>query len=461
MTKLNHPPVLRPYQEADIARLRQCYAAGARSVLYQAPTGSGKTVLFATVVAGAAALGHRIAILGHRQEITEQISGALDALGVAHGVVAADQVETAGAAVQVCSVATLARRLDRLTDTDLIVVDEGHHAAARTWRRIIDAAPWAKLLGVTATPERLDGKGLNEIFDQLVIGPSIEELIAGGYLTPSVCYAPERIADLSKVRTRAGDYALDQLADAMSAGIVIGSAVDEYEQLCPGAPAIAFCVDIAHSRLVAEAFAARGYRAAHVDGDTPKDERRALIAALGSGDLQILCNCGLISEGLDVPDVLAVILLRPTKSLALYLQQVGRALRPVPGKDRALVLDHAGNVFRHGPPNAPRQRSLEGRARGDDAAAPEPQRRCPECGAIVAIAAWHCPECGAVLREPPTAKPEIETRLVRTEHLQTMTYRQALLWAGHDQGRLRLVARARGYKSGWVWHRLQALRGIA
>ena len=461
MTKLNHPPVLRPYQEADIERLRQCYAAGARSVLYQAPTGSGKTVLFATVVAGAAERGHRIAILGHRQEITEQISAALDALGVVHGVIAAGQAETADAAVRVCSVATLARRLDRLTDTDLIVVDEGHHAAARTWRRIIAAAPRAKLLGVTATPERLDGKGLGEIFEELIIGPSVEELIDGGYLTPSTCYAPERTVDLSRVRTRAGDYALDQLADAMSSGIVIGSAVDEYERLCPGVPAITFCVDIAHSQRVAACFTARGYRAAHVDGDTDKGERRRLIAALGSGELQILCNCGLISEGLDVPDVLAVILLRPTKSLALYLQQVGRALRPVPGKARALVLDHAGNALRFGPPDAPREWSLDGRARGDDAASLELQRRCPECGAIIALAAWHCPECGAVLREPETARPEIKTRLVRTEHLQAMSYRQALLWAGRDERRLRLVARARGYKQGWVWHVLQQRGGAA
>jgi superfamily II DNA or RNA helicase len=182
---------------------------------------------------------------------------------------------------------------------------------------------------------------------------------------------------------------------------------------------------------------------------------------LARGDLQVLANCGLISEGLDVPGVHAAILLRPTKSLALYLQQVGRALRPAPNKPRALILDCAGNVFQHGPPDAPRDWSLAGRDKKAEAAKRELQRRCPECGAIIALGCWTCPECGTVLREPPPARTEIESRLVVAERLATMTYRQALHWAGHDADRLRLIARARGYKHGWVWHRLQELGGAA
>jgi hypothetical protein len=214
------------------------------------------------------------------------------------------------------------------------------------------------------------------------------------------------------------------------------------------------------AQLVAERFTQRGYRAAHVDGETDKDERRALIAALGTGALHVLCNCGLISEGLDMPGVHAAILLRPTKSLALYLQQVGRALRPAPDKPRALILDHAGNVLRHGLPDAPRAWSLAGRARGV-AGDHELLRRCPECGAIIALSAWHCPECGTVLREPPAARTEIESHLVVAERLRVMSYGQALRWAGRDADRLRLVAHAGGYKRGWVWHRLQELGGAA
>jgi DNA repair protein RadD len=449
---------LRPYQSADIARLRAAFGGGADRVLYQAPTGSGKTVLFAAIVVGAAERGNRVVILGHRHEIVDQIGEALAQLGVAHGVIAAGYPETVSP-VQIASVATLVRRLDRLADIDLVVVDEAHHAVAGSWRKILEAAGGAKVLGVTATPERLDGKGLDEIFDRLVIGPSVESLITDGFLAPATCFAPKQSPDLAGVRVRAGDYALEALAGAMSNGVVITSAVDEYARLCPGAPAIAFCVNVAHSQLVAASFAQRGYRAAHVDGNTPKDERRRLIAALGGGELHVLCNCGLISEGLDVPGVVAAILLRPTKSLALYLQQVGRALRPAPGKARALVLDHSANVFRFGPPAAPRPWSLTGRAR--DAGERILQRRCPACGAVIDLACWECPECGTVLRAPPPIKPEVQTRLVRTDDLSTMTYKQALTWAGNDKNRLRLVAQARGYKPGWVFHRLQEQRGAA
>jgi DNA repair protein RadD len=449
-------PTLRPYQEADLAAVRATYAGGSQRVLYQAPTGSGKTVLFAYIVAAAVTRGNRVVILGHRQEIVDQISAALDALGVPHGLILAGHPETPNMPVQVASVATLVRRLDRLQGCALIVVDEAHHAVAGTWNKIINAVSDAKVLGVTATPERLDGKGLHSAFDELVIGPTIAELTAGGYLAPSTCFAPERLPDLSRLRTRMGDFALDQLGEAMSNGLVIGSAVDEYAKRCSGAPAIAFCVDIHHSILVAERFAQRGYSAAHLDGDTPKDERRRLIAALGGGELQVISNCGLISEGLDVPTVHAAILLRPTKSLALYLQQVGRVLRPAPGKQRAIILDHAGNVFRHGLPEIARDWSLADRPRRSGDA---PVKRCPNCGAIVALATWNCPECGAVLRVQQ--RSEITSRLAivdMTEQLRAMSYQQALRWAGHDKDRLRLLARARAYKAGWVFRRLQELR---
>jgi superfamily II DNA or RNA helicase len=448
-------PILRPYQQADIARIRGEYANGARRVCYQAPTGSGKTVLFTAVVSGAAERGNRVVILGHRQEICDQISQALDVLGVAHGLIAAGYPETPLLPVQVASVATLIRRLDRFTGADLLVIDEAHHAVAGMWRTIIAALPQAKILGVTATPERLDGQGLRDVFDILIIGPAVADLIENGFLSRFTTYAPPRSPDLSGVRSRMGDYATGELSAAMSRGIVITGAVDEYEQHCPGAPAICFCVDTAHSQLVAAAFRERGYRAPHVDGDTPRDERRALIAALATTDVQVLCNCGLISEGLDVPAVMAAILLRPTKSLALYLQQVGRALRPAPGKERALILDHAGCTYRHGFADTPRRWSLDGRPRGEGGEAPV--TRCPECGAVVPAASFDCPECGAELR----SRERVEIHgapLIEAEKLKIMNYGQALRWAGNSEERLRLVAKARGYKRGWVWHRLEEYR---
>jgi DNA repair protein RadD len=442
---------LRPYQNRGVKQIRAAYAAGHRRVLYTAPTGSGKTVLFCFVVTSAIERGNRVLILAHRDEIVGQITAALELAGVLYGVIAAGYSPRPLSSVQVASVATLVHRLERYAGAfDLVVIDECHHAIARTWRRVIAAMSKAKVLGVTATPARADGRGLGSMFDELVIGPSVGELIRAGYLSPYRVYVPAKYVDLSRIRTRAGDYAVDELARVMSAERLTDDVIGDYARISPGRPTVVFCVDVAHSMKVARRFQQRGYRAAHVDGNTPRDERRRSIAALGRGELDVITNCGLISEGVDVPAIGAAILLRPTQSLALYLQQVGRALRPAPGK-RALILDHAGNVIRHGLPDDPRTWSLQGAKpdRADKRAAAF--RRCPHCGALNLAGAAHCVECGVVFqaaKAPAVARPD----------LAAASYREALEWAGSSVSRLKLVAAARGYKPGWVWARISELR---
>jgi len=320
--------------------------------------------------------------------------------------------------------------------------------------------PRAKVLGVTATPERLDGRGLGDIFEDMVEGPRVAALIEGGFLSPFTVFAPADGPDMAGARIRAGDYAVEDIREAMG-GVVIGAAVAEYQRLCGGAPAVTFCVDCDHSRAVAQALVAAGIRAAHVDGETPTQQRRELIAALGSGGLDVLCNCGLISEGVDVPAIGAAILLRPTVSLALYLQQVGRVLRPAPGKERALILDFAGNVLRHGLPDAPRAWSLESKPRRQRGESTEERaRHCRACGAVVAPRSATCCECGADLRTRQE-RQEIEMRLAEARHaarrseILHMSYRQRLAWANGDKANLALVAAVCGYHKGWVYYRLQ------
>lgn len=454
-------PPLWPYQISDLKKINEAFRCHHRGVLYQAPTGSGKTVVGAEFIKHQ--LDDRILVLGHRDEIVLQLSAALARLEIEHGIIAPGYPETADR-VQVASVMTLSRRLHRLDPKPtLLVIDEAHHAAAKTWRTIITALPDTDILGMTATPRRLDGKPLDDIFDELVLGPTIAELVDDGFLAPVTIFAPTHSPDLKAVKIRAGDFAVDQLATVMSNEMIVGGAVQEYERLCPEAPAIAFCVDIAHSRLVAGAFQRRGWRAAHLDGETPRTERRRLIAALGAGTIDIICNCGLISEGLDVPGVVTAILLRPTKSLALYLQMVGRALRPAPGKEQAFVLDHAGNVYRHGLPTARRRWSLHGRQIDDSAV--DQLFRCRECGAINDRSAEECAYCGAPLHRHRAPRVEVAGgRLaeaievpVTDADLADMTYRGALRWAADKDGRLlaaRLerIARARGFKPGWVFN---------
>lgn len=467
---MNGAPQLRPYQVRAVDDIRAAFRIACR-VLMVSPTGSGKTIVFVYIAASATAKGKRVLVLAHRQEIVEQISAALTEMGVAHGIIAAGHPCT-DAPVQIASVATLVRRLNFAAggkiSFDLVVIDEAHHSIAGTWQRILAAmSETTYVLGVTATPQRLDGRGLGTMFDTMVLGPDVAELIAGGYLSPFTVYAPAAAPNLSGIRTRAGDYAIDQLARAMSQGALIGDAVEHYAKLASGKPAVAFCVNVEHSRAVAERFAAAGFRAAHVDGDTPADERRAMVAALGDGRINILCNCGLISEGVDVPAIGAAILLRPTQSLAMYLQMVGRALRSAPGKAEAIILDHAGNALRHGLPDAPRTWSLDDmprHLRGPGVAGAR-LRHCGDCGALAQAGTPIC-TCGADLRPGPVEQREIAAELVRLEReetamLERMNYRELMEWAGSTPDRLRRVARLRGYKQAWVAHRIRESEGIA
>jgi DNA repair protein RadD len=453
--------LLRLYQEQDIANIRAQFIQGTEKVCYAAPTGSGKTVVFCHAAHKAVEKGQRALIVVHRQELVDQTTAALALEGVPYGIIAAGYPEQLQAPVQVAMMQTLVRRLDRLSDVRLLVVDECHHVMAATWLTIINALPNALVLGVTATPERLDGKGLREVFSALVNGPSVKNLIAEGWLSKFVIYAPEHTVDLKRVRTVAGDYALNDLAQRMNTEVVLDDVVTAFRKHLLGCTALCFCVTIAHSRATARFLRTRGIRAEHLDGDTPSAERRAIIARLAAGEIDVVCNCGIISEGLDVPSVGGVILLRPTKSLALYLQQIGRALRPADGKDRAVILDHSGNVYRHGFPDLEHGWSLHGRPKQKGKA---PVKRCSSCGALVAAAARVCPECGAALPVKPVSKP-VSTPLVELDPangferwLAHGRFAAVVEWAGTDEARLHMVARARGYQPGWVYYRLKHAR---
>ncbi len=462
---------LRPYQCRCIDLLRLSYGTGHRSPILQLPTGGGKTVVFTDITAGARAKGRRVLIVAHRRELVRQAGAKLEAIGVPYGIIAAGIGSMPDELVQVASVQTIVRRLGKMPQFDLIVLDEAHHARAAQWRELIAAQPQAKLLGVTATPARLDGKGLGiahgGMFDDLICGPSIAELVRDGFLSPARCYVPEQKLDLRGVHVRGGDYAPGDLDRIMQDGVITGDAIANYRMRADHQAAIAFCISIEHAEAVAQSFREAGYRAQCVHGSTRKDERDAAIAGLGNGSVEVLTSCDLISEGLDVPAIGAVILLRPTKSLVLYMQQVGRGMRPAAGKAALAVLDHVGNVLEHGLPDAGRTWSLDGvekRRNPRHCASDAPVWRC-ECGCANPLGLNVCDACGEpkpgreITVTPGTLAELTAERLARARQL---TFRE-MARTRLSEAELREFARARGYRPGWVFHRLreQAVGGVA
>ena len=448
---------LRPYQCAGIASIREAFGPlHKRAPLYVLPTGAGKSLTFSFIAHGAADKGNRVYILSHRQELIDQISGALDLTGTPHGFIAAGY-PTLEAHVQIASVQTLVRRLDRTPQPDLIVIDEAHHARAETFERIIREWPRAKLLGVTATPIRLSGEGLGTIFDHLITGPSMRELIDAGYLAPYRMFRPPT-ADASDLPKRGGEFVTAAAEALMNKPAITGSALAHYRQHADGLPALVFCVSIQHAKSVADQFREAGYSAFSIDGTMERTVRRGVVEDFRDGRIKVVTSCEILNEGFDVPGAHVGIFLRPTQSLGLYLQQIGRILRPCEGKSHALLLDHVGNCYRHGLPHAPQDWSLS----GDDPAAKRKRaasvRICAHCFCALPSQARVCSECGY---EFPAKSREIEQRDGElAEVTPEMLARRA---ERREQGRaqsleaLLEIARRKGYRPEWA-HRVMAGR---
>jgi DNA repair protein RadD len=345
--------------------------------------------------------GKRTTILVHRKELLTQASVSLARLGVDHGLVSPSYTYAAHP-VEVASIQTLVRRLEGRREPDTIIVDEAHHDTA-TLRAILAQFPKAVVLGVTATPIRGDGRGLGKewggIYDDLILGPSIADLIAMRFLVAPRLYAPPLPVDLSGMRIERGDYSKKEQAFRMGRATVTGCAVAHYKRICPGVPAIIFTAGVENAVRAAQEFTAAGIRTVAVDGSMPDLERRRAIEGLASGELDALASADLIGEGVDVPACGAVIQLRRTLSKALWLQQIGRALRPAPGKECAYILDHVGNAaIQQAHPTDDHQWSLEGEerdSREEAGGAPVKLEQCDACDFVFERGPLACPDCGA------------------------------------------------------------------
>lgn len=437
---------LRPYQETAKAALRDAMMRY-RSVCYEAPTGSGKTILFSSIAYSAAMLGTKTCLLTHRRELLLQASRALHLWGVDHGIIAPGYPRT-DHLIQVASKDTLRRRDGYRWD--LVIPDEAHHCVAETYRGILDGQP---CLGFTATPCRMSGRGLGTVFQHLVSGPAISDLITQGYLPRPVVYGPPVPMNLKGIRSQAGDYDRQALTEMLDRQVVTGNAIEHYVKYFNGRPALVFCVSVAHAEHTAEQYRAAGIRAESVDGSMSTEARDDRIRSIADGRLDALMSCDLISEGLDVPGVYGVQFLRPTKSIAIYRQQSGRAMRAAPGKTEALILDHVGNYLRHGMPDRTIEWTLEDGAK--KTAPTEKARQCPECY-YVHDPTPKCPNCGHFYYVVPRIKEQKhqagELVLVSPEE------GQKLFVAAQATGRLsdfHKWAKQTGKKSGAAWHAWQ------
>ena len=446
---------LREYQNKFLSDVRKEINAGQRKICGVAPCGAGKTIMTGWLIREFMQQNKRVVFFVHRKELIEQTSKTFDQLGIEHNIIAPGIKANYELPVQIVSVQTLARRLHSIPKPDLLVCDECHHILANTYREIVDCWNEALLLGVTATPQRMGGINLGDVFTSLIEAPSTKELIKRGHLTKFQYYAPEENINLSKVRVKFGEYITGDLEREMGKSKIIGNIVEHYKKFANGKKAICYCINVRHSKKVAAAFQAAGIAAAHCDGETNKKVREQLVEDFRTGKIKILCNAELFGEGFDLPNMQAVILARPTKSLTVFVQQSLRPLRPDPDNPNkvAIIIDHVRNYQRFGLPDEDRHWSLDPNPPKGEGEAP--LMACPACYQVVPAATHTCPYCGYefVTEEDEEARlREHEGILNRLKNFRKNESipRPTIKRKPKTPEEFLKIAKERNYKIGWV-----------
>lgn len=432
---------LRPYQADLVQNIRSSLAKNCHSVCAVLGCGGGKSVVEAEISRLANLKGNRVLFIVHRRELCAQIESTFSRCGVDLSMTDIQMVQTA------------TRRLDKLAKPDLIITDECHHALASSYRRIYDYFADVPRIGFTATPIRLGDGGLGDVFDDLITSVSTKWLIENGYLAPYKYYS-YKLADTSKLHVRAGEYIASEVHGLMEKSAIYGDTVETYRKFADGAQTIIYCASVRASQETAKAFRAAGYTSAHLDGETPQNERTEAVERFRRGEIKVLCNVDLFGEGFDVPDCACVVLLRPTKSLSLFIQQSMRSMRFKAGKT-ALIIDHVGNVFEHGLPDDPREWSLD-KEKKPKAKNSVLIRECPSCYSVIPATSAVCPMCGYEFK-PDERKyletvdgeiVEIDAAEIERRKLRKLPYDAYKKAKSFDE--LRLFAEARGYQFMWA-----------
>lgn len=460
---------LRDYQQDSISALRDAFRRGKRAPLLVQPCGTGKTYVATEIIKNATEKGQWVIFLAPRRELIYQTSDNLiDHHQHEHGIIMAG-VRREYSTVQICSFDTLWARAKATKDgeelklprADVVLVDESHLSIAPTRKKIIDhyRRRGAVVIGMTATPARGDGRGLGEIYDELIVTRDARWYIEHGHLVPARYFAPDK-PDLEKIGIRAGDYVIEELGDAMDQPKLVGNVVKQWHRLAAGKSTVVFCVNRAHSRHLAKAFAETGVSAEHLDGETPTAQREAILARVASGETTVLCNVFVATYGLDIPSLEVAVLARPTKNIALYIQTIGRVMRPSPGKVEALVIDHAGAVAENGLFDDPIEWSLDPKSKVKErreAALKEREEpkdiTCSECQ-YVFRAAMKCPRCGHEMYRKAEDVPYHKAELKEVDTAGGAAKRANREWSWDRKveffSGLKYYAFDRNYRPGWA-----------
>ena len=438
---------LRPYQQDLYDKTSAEFRKGNRRVLVVSPCGSGKTVLMAQMAADAQTNGKNVWVILPRQEIMEQTLETFERCRIPLNTI------YVGMAI------TTANHMEELPLPDLILFDECHISVASTYWKIVNAAPEAFIVGLTASPCRTDNKPLGSLYETLVEGVTVKWLIGNKFLAPYEYYSVT-VADLSAMSD------CNDAADFLMKPAIYGKVIETWKKLAEGLPTVCYCASVKHSADTAKTFQDAGINAAHFDGTTPYAERKSIVDRFRAGEIQILCNCDLISMGFDMPDIGCVMMLRPTQSASLYIQQSGRALRYKPGKT-AIIIDAVANFMRFQLPDEPYDWSLDvpiKQRKETDSEGNFYIRTCPKCFKVFETAPV-CPFCDTEYPlHPREIKAHEEIELSRITAEQAVEVERKQKEARREQGRaqtfedLLAIGKAKGYKNPAYWAS-QVMRG--
>jgi superfamily II DNA or RNA helicase len=447
---------LRNYQNDAVENLRASHLAGNKRVLLQAATGSGKTIIASKIIELAVSKGKRVLFIAHRKEIINQSSSKLDDFEISHGVIMANHARVNDHAVQVASIQTLMRR-DK-PPADLVIIDECHLSCSASYKSIAEHYADATIIGLTATPIRLDGKGLGEIYQDIVQVVPMSQLISEGHLVKPRVFAPFT-PDLKGVRKNKGDYDASETAKLMDRKEITADIVKHWTVNAMDRKTIVFASSVEHSKNIVKEFEASGISAMHLDANSPANLRDETLTDWRDGKFTVLSNMGLFIEGLDVPAAACCILARPTKSLTIYLQAVGRVMRPHESKADCVILDCAGLTYEHGFVDDAREWTLGGKVKKpkDDILN---VHVCEQCDAAYSKAQHpnECPECGYITYVEPKVIESADVEMVElTPSIMADIRAKKIKWLEFTKCKVLddfiELGRLRGYKQGWAFHK--------